>query len=628
METIRVNMNPNPSDIQTIHCSQGDTEAREWEFELHNNGEVIDAGGITEQMVFKSYKGGTEQILPENGSVPTTSPIIADIKYPQGLLTDQEFLYRESPTEEDGLAKIQTIYGNTLKWNQLNTNIGGSETYHDVSFTKNDDGSWTINGTPNAANTFVNINYSPSESQRLKLIQGHKYYVKGADYDSGVTIRFYYFSHGTDMFTINNELIFESLYDDTSWFRWQVTNNFTVNNYKGYPQIFDLTMLGIDNLTLDEVKQWFADYYPLPYYQYDSGSLLPFRGEGLKTVGKNLINNVRTVGVSYNINGVSIVLQNNGSFILNGTCTGSNVLNLVSLAVSNRGVPFNKGSYILSGSLDRTSSTNVEMQYYIPSIGSSRKSASPISFTLNERTEVAIRIFINGDKTYNNDVVYPMLRFADVEDSSFEPYTSSTLSLPISTYFPTGMKSAGSVYDELTPTKAVTRIGAVDLGTLDYDYVSTSQQFRSTTALQDAKLPSSSSVIPNAKSALYNVMDYVTMINSDMSLTIIFSGSFAQGRVWIKNSNYTDATSFKTAMSGVYLYYELATPTETSFTTATLVTENGEVALANENGVLVGKCNSDVSADAGFIEGKIKLSDEDGDVYSNKIQIHVERSPQ
>jgi len=35
-----------------------------------------------------------------------------------------------------------------------------------------------------------------------------------------------------------------------------------------------------------------------------------------------------------------------------------------------------------------------------------------------------------------------------------------TLSLPISTYFPTGMKSAGSVYDELTESKAITRIGS------------------------------------------------------------------------------------------------------------------------------------------------------------------------
>ena len=75
METIKVNMNPNPLDVQTIHASQNDSEAREWGFELHNNGEKIDSSSISDQLVFKAYKGGTEEILPTNGSVPTTSPL-------------------------------------------------------------------------------------------------------------------------------------------------------------------------------------------------------------------------------------------------------------------------------------------------------------------------------------------------------------------------------------------------------------------------------------------------------------------------------------------------------------------------------------------------------------------------
>ena len=59
MEKIKVNMSPNPLDVQTIHASQNDTEARQWEFELHNNGELIDTSDVNEQLVFKAYKGGT-----------------------------------------------------------------------------------------------------------------------------------------------------------------------------------------------------------------------------------------------------------------------------------------------------------------------------------------------------------------------------------------------------------------------------------------------------------------------------------------------------------------------------------------------------------------------------------------
>ena len=120
---MKVNMTPNPLDVVTIHASQGDTEARQWEFELHNNGELIDTSDVKEQLVFKAYKGGTEEILPTNGSTPTTSPFKGDIRYPQGLLADQEFTYRQSPTEEDGYAKITDIKGNTLVWNQLVQNV-------------------------------------------------------------------------------------------------------------------------------------------------------------------------------------------------------------------------------------------------------------------------------------------------------------------------------------------------------------------------------------------------------------------------------------------------------------------------------------------------------------------------
>ena len=96
----------------------------------------------------------------------------------------------------------------------------------------------------------------------------------------------------------------------------------------------------------------------------------------------------------------------------------------------------------------------------------------------------------------------------------------------------------------------------------------------------------------------------------------------------IKDTRYTDAATFKTAMSGVTLVFALATPIETSFTTASLVTENGEIPLSNEDDVLIGKCTEELSAEPGFHDAKIKLADSDGECYSNKIQLHVERSPQ
>jgi hypothetical protein len=60
--------------------------------------------------------------------------------------------------------------------------------------------------------------------------------------------------------------------------------------------------------------------------------------------------------------------------------------------------------------------------------------------------------------TYKNDICIN-LSHSGYRNGEYEPYWTSTLALPVATYFPTGMKSAGSVYDELTETKAIQRVG-------------------------------------------------------------------------------------------------------------------------------------------------------------------------
>ena len=75
MEKIKVNMTP-IEEAKTIHASQNDNATRKWAFDLYDENGKIDSSDIKEQMIFDSRVGGTEQILPENGSDPTTSPII------------------------------------------------------------------------------------------------------------------------------------------------------------------------------------------------------------------------------------------------------------------------------------------------------------------------------------------------------------------------------------------------------------------------------------------------------------------------------------------------------------------------------------------------------------------------
>ena len=621
METIRVNMAP-CEDVQTIHASQNDNEAREWGFELHNNGEKIDSSSISDQLVFKAYEGGTEEILPTNGSTPTTSPFLGDIKYPQGLLTDQEFLYRQSPTEEDGNAKIKSLYGNTLVWNQLVQNGNFAST-----------NGWTVYQPANASIN-ANSNVLTETLTISTLTQGAAYTIglQKTNVISDATHKYLCFVTITLSFTSNVRielggsavLTTNPINANTKTTLSVVSTAYTYNkNLLIYPQsgvvgidlsgqtlkyenimLIDLTLMfgaGNEPSTVEE----FISLFPLSYYPYDSGSLIPFMGNGIKTVGKNIFSGEQ-----------SYTRTSTGYYIREG-----NTSNPIPLKLA-------KGTYTIS--IKSTVSGISQLELFSGGIASSDRYIAPYislvegvkkyTFTIEKQCDY-IRLYGNFIGTIS-DI---QIEFGSTA-TSYEPYTSSTLSLPISTYFPNGMKSAGNVYDELTETKATTRIGSITLNGSEAWIKSASYQgnYYVLGLLSNAKYPN-----PTAVSNRLHLVYNTTQLSAN-DLCFMFDGSANSLNVNIKNTSMTTLDQFKAWLQAnpVTIYYELATPTETSFTTASLVTENAEIHLSNEDGVLIGKCIEQLSADAGFIEGKIKLSDEDGDVYSNKIQIHVERSPQ
>ena len=708
METIKVNMTP-CEDVKTIHASQNDNEARQWGFELHNNGEKIDSSSISDQLVFKAYEGGTEEILPANGSTPTTSPFKGDIKYPQGLLSDQEFTYRQSPTEEDGLAKITDIKGNTLVWNQLAKELNATNWLAESATASYSNGICTL--TPSGYNGRI--------SADADIIANHKYLMLG-DFTNVDNQPVYFYigaigSYSTGIRIPQTSVLTRQskIYTATETGKIYIRNNsntgvVTIKNL----MLFDLTQMGLDITDPSE----FTSLFSLPYYDFNQGTLLSFNGNGLKTVGKNLLN-VRTTQIN---NGITFT-NNNGIITINGTATGN--------AFFTTTIGLRDGSYFIGAFNDEIGNVHVAVQtksgaYVLDATMSVKNRVVSINNDINN-----FIIWVNSGTTLNNFVLKPMISFDSPE--YFEPYTEFTLSIPLDE-FPNGMDGINDVKDEKNETGYVKRIGTIVLNgselwhspdssgncwinlyamkrSLDYretmkSNIAVSQSCRAmnTTEVSVSGYPSEQSDgtnwlyirLPNQDQTIANITAYLqehpvtvefelynplenygvvdmgslnwsrrndvngaffTKID-DMALGVanklsnllcplyatrntayygqlssfvnmeIAQGNATQGEVYLINTSYSDVATFKTAMSGVYLLYEKQNPQ--GFTTATLVTENGEVALANENGVLVGKCNSDVSADAGFIEGKIKLSDSDGDVYSNKIQIHVERSPQ
>ena len=126
-----------------------------------------------------------------------------------------------------------------------------------------------------------------------------------------------------------------------------------------------------------------------------------------------------------------------------------------------------------------------------------------------------------------------------------------------------GMHGVGTARDFATPDtdgfirKGTRVFGRVDLGSLTWNEHGTKESFFQA-ALSDAK-GAGSEIAANARCAKYIVVGSSGYNgNTDKSVSITSSGY-----IQILDAAYSDAATFRTAMSGVYLYYELATPVET-----------------------------------------------------------------
>lgn len=108
----------------------------------------------------------------------------------------------------------------------------------------------------------------------------------------------------------------------------------------------------------------------------------------------------------------------------------------------------------------------------------------------------------------------------------------------------------GDVYE--ASGRVTRKYGVVDLGTLTWGYSFADERFYNNTIMY--KRPSSATDVANAMCSSFINVALSNLSNKCMTL-------YMNGYLYIKDSAYTDAATFKTAMSGVYLIYELATPT-------------------------------------------------------------------
>jgi hypothetical protein len=104
--------------------------------------------------------------------------------------------------------------------------------------------------------------------------------------------------------------------------------------------------------------------------------------------------------------------------------------------------------------------------------------------------------------------------------------------------------------------KYIKRVGEVDLGDIDWLYDSRSQLFYYD-SFADAKAPAGNNIPANMICGIYETVSDNQIASTPKAISL---GTTKQ--LCVSDITYSDLAAFKAAMSGVMLYYELATPIE------------------------------------------------------------------
>ena len=178
--------------------------------------------------------------------------------------------------------------------------------------------------------------------------------------------------------------------------------------------------------------------------------------------------------------------------------------------------------------------------------------------------------------TYSGQSITPMLELGSTA-TTYEPYSGTSLALSF------GQTVYGGT-DEVVSGSGEKTMEIVDLGSLTWYYNATYSVFYGT--LLDYAKPDSTTVIANILCTSYAPVSLATAVNpsSDFICSVGRSGLF-DNSLLVKDSRYTDTETFKTAVTGQKLVYELATPSDFSTTEITdLVTLKGDNNVWNDCG--------------------------------------------
>ncbi len=459
------------------------------------------------------------------------------------------------PIADKTRALVTRIEGKTTKMVQLldkSTFPATSTPTAGVTVTKTDDGGLYVLGT-SASSGGRN-----SWGITVKIEKGHKYLslLKG---NNKITTPFVTLKSDTSQYVGFVADIVTSTIEGECYYGF----NLAAEDYDEtiYPNLFDLTAMNREDITtVEQFKAEFPELYP-----YENGNIYPAEISGVKFTGKNLLDfSTVSSAFSHVIIGLSVDIVGNEVHIT-GTPTELGFLNIIK--TSNLSL-VGHGYVITAFDIRGTSAPSSVLLYGLRAIDTIGQIALNLSLSDME-----------AGKAYD---FYFKVMVSAKAPTAYEPYVEPTSVTLLETYDLHGigdykdyLEITKNEDNELYTLKKVQNIGSVDLGTLEWEYAN--NQFY-TIKLQGIKAYLSSEV-----AGIYCVK-YTTSSKNKISSGCISSHESDQKYITIMDEDYTDAAAFKESLSGVMLYYALATPVETVI--ATNLTYEQVTAIRHNGGLI------------------------------------------
>lgn len=180
------------------------------------------------------------------------------------------------------------------------------------------------------------------------------------------------------------------------------------------------------------------------------------------------------------------------------------------------------------------------------------------------------------------------------QSTTYEAYNGTTALINLGgTYY------GGSV--DVVSGKITLTFAEEDLGNKTWAYDNNNQRFQTT--ISGIKRMTNNGEVPKTLCSIYQAIS-ISDFDNISKPNYKIRGNVANDVIFIRNTDYTDGNVFKTAMNGVKIYYELATPIVVyASNTAEIPTINGFNQVFADTGDVAVKYKKSVKA---YIDDKLK----------------------